>query len=58
MSRYHCCATCQHYRVEKTASGHASKCSRLGFATEPKYQFNCWDPKEQVRKLMEKEARQ
>ncbi|MGZ4123847.1 MAG: hypothetical protein ACXVOI_11675 [Tumebacillaceae bacterium] len=56
MSRFHCCATCEHYRAEKTPAGLQTKCSRLGFATHPKYQFNCWSPKANVRKLMEKEG--
>jgi hypothetical protein len=29
-------------------------CSRLGFETKPKHQFNCWTPKEEVVKLMNK----
>lgn len=28
------------------------RCGRLGFETKTTYQFDCWNPKEQVRKLM------
>ncbi|WP_409298400.1 hypothetical protein V1498_09050 [Peribacillus sp. SCS-26] len=31
------------------------KCTRLGFDTMPRYQFNCWKPKEQVVRLIKKE---
>lgn len=30
-------------------------CSRLGYETKPTYTFNCWDPKDHVLRLMEKE---
>lgn len=30
-------------------------CHRLGFRTKPDYRFDCWDPKEHVKTLMEKE---
>ncbi|ASS74679.1 hypothetical protein CIG75_06635 [Tumebacillus algifaecis] len=55
MNRFHCCATCQHYAVNKVAGRSISKCARLGFDTNPKYQFDCWNPKPNVKKLMEKE---
>ncbi|KIL48882.1 hypothetical protein KP77_20930 [Jeotgalibacillus alimentarius] len=29
-------------------------CKRLGYETKPDYRFNCWEPKEHVKKLMEK----
>jgi hypothetical protein len=51
---YHCCATCTHFKAEKTQSGMIYFCSRLGYETNPKYQFNCWNPKENIRKLMDK----
>ncbi|SDJ57886.1 hypothetical protein [Salimicrobium halophilum] len=56
-NRYHCCATCKHFRIE--VQENRSKriyCERLGFDTKPTYQFNCWDPKERVKKAMEKES--
>ncbi|USG63921.1 hypothetical protein NDK47_17370 [Brevibacillus ruminantium] len=52
-ARFHCCATCIHFRVEKGANGVAYRCSRLGYMTKPSYQFRCWVPKEQVQRLME-----
>ncbi|MFD1037836.1 hypothetical protein ACFQ3N_05355 [Virgibacillus byunsanensis] len=55
-SRFHCCATCEHFRIEKQKE--ASKriyCKRLGFDTKPTYQFDCWEPKERVKKSMKKE---
>lgn len=55
MKNFHCCATCQHFRVVKKEGGTTYQCSRLGYETKPVYQFNCWNPKENVRKLMEKE---
>lgn len=55
MSRFHCCATCQHYAVEKTDGKRVTKCARLGFDTHPAHQFNCWNPKDNVRKLMAQE---
>ncbi|KEO82278.1 hypothetical protein [Tumebacillus flagellatus] len=51
---FHCCATCQHYRILKTPSGTATRCDRLGYETKPAYQFNCWNPKDQVRQLIDK----
>ncbi|MGE7215220.1 hypothetical protein [Priestia koreensis] len=55
MNRYHCCATCQHFKAEKTADGMNYFCTRLQYETKPTYQFTCWDPKEHVRKLIQKE---
>lgn len=53
MDRFHCCATCVHFKVEKNPRT-TYRCSRLGYDTNPKYKFNCWDPKENVRALMNK----
>lgn len=38
------CATCIHIvRVESgAAEGAYFRCDRLGWRTEPRYQFNCW----------------
>ncbi|HEU4965300.1 MAG TPA: hypothetical protein VFV52_15835 [Bacilli bacterium] len=57
MNRFHCCATCRHFAQEKGQQGMRYFCSRLGFDTMPNYQFNCWNPKDNVRKLMEKASR-
>jgi len=43
--------------MEKTEKGLYTYCRRLGYETKPYYQFNCWTPKPNVRKLMEKEMR-
>lgn len=48
------CASCINFRAERDQDGMKYYCSRLGYETNPKYQFNCWTPKEQVRKLMDK----
>ncbi|MFK3961314.1 hypothetical protein [Guptibacillus hwajinpoensis] len=53
-SRFHCCATCIHFKVVK-AEKTSYRCARLGFETKPTYQFNCWEPKEVVKRKMEKE---
>ncbi|GLY09748.1 hypothetical protein Bbad01_09640 [Bacillus badius] len=29
-------------------------CARLQYETKPAYQFNCWNPKDQVVKLLKK----
>ncbi|WP_043933204.1 hypothetical protein [Bacillus sp. EB01] len=54
---FHCCATCQHFRASKTSAGMYYLCSRLGYETKPAYKFNCWNPKEQVVKLIQKQKR-
>lgn len=51
-SRYHCCASCRHFSVAKQNGRLLSRCLRLGYETNPKYQFNCWDPKERVQERM------
>ncbi|WP_236560891.1 hypothetical protein [Pontibacillus sp. HMF3514] len=55
MKDYHCCATCIHFKVERTEEGVKRFCSRLGYETDPTWKFNCWTPKENVKKLIEKE---
>lgn len=54
MKNFHCCATCVNYEVKRERGMQIYRCSRLGFDTKPTYQFNCWDPKEAVKKLMDK----
>ncbi|EIT85272.1 hypothetical protein A374_11030 [Fictibacillus macauensis ZFHKF-1] len=49
---FHCCATCVNFVAEKTASRMQYRCERLGFDTLPSYQFNCWEPKDHIKKLM------
>ncbi|WP_449622284.1 hypothetical protein [Robertmurraya sp. Marseille-Q9965] len=51
------CASCIHFRAKREHRGMKYHCSRLGYETKPSYQFDCWSPKETVRKLMEKRTR-
>lgn len=53
---FQCCASCIHFLAKREQDGMKYYCSRLKYETNPKYQFNCWTPKERVRKLMEKEG--
>ncbi|MGG0716781.1 hypothetical protein ABE096_04175 [Robertmurraya massiliosenegalensis] len=53
-NRFHACASCIHFRASREKQGMKYHCSRLGYETKPNFQFNCWSPKENVRKLMEK----
>ncbi|MBY6037257.1 hypothetical protein KUV80_11355 [Fictibacillus nanhaiensis] len=48
INRYHCCATCVHFKPEKTDHGMRYHCERLGFETKPNYEFNCWNPKPHI----------
>nr|WP_066064798.1 hypothetical protein [Neobacillus soli] len=54
MKDFHCCATCRHFRAEKKDDGMDYFCSRLGFVTKTNYKFNCWSPKDRIKKLMDK----
>lgn len=52
---YHCCATCIHFRIHKEKGKPiAYFCGRLGYQTKPTYRFDCWTPKEQVKRLQTK----
>lgn len=53
-NRFHVCATCIHFRGEKKEKKMYYFCQRLGYETRPNYKFDCWKPKDQVKKLMEK----
>jgi hypothetical protein len=55
MKNYHCCATCQHYMIIKSSQGVTTQCRRLGFDTKPRYQFSCWNPKEHIQRLLERD---
>lgn len=52
MKDYHCCATCQHFKAEKKEKNMHYFCSRLRYETKTHYKFNCWTPKEHIKKLM------
>ncbi len=54
MKDFHFCASCVHFETLKKKGSILYRCSRLGYETKPDYKFNCWEPKEQVRKLIEK----
>ncbi|GIN85726.1 hypothetical protein J6TS2_21120 [Heyndrickxia sporothermodurans] len=54
-NRFHVCATCIHFSAEKKVRGMQYFCSRLGYETKPNYTFNCWSPKEHIKKLIAKE---
>jgi len=55
IENYHYCATCVHFEVKKEVGFEIQYiCKRLGFITKPNYIFNCWDPKENVKRLIEK----
>ncbi|PGY08497.1 hypothetical protein COE25_21280 [Bacillus sp. AFS031507] len=53
MKDFHCCATCRHFKVEKKPEGMHYFCSRLGFETKTNYQFNCWSPRENIKKIID-----
>ncbi|MBP3951169.1 hypothetical protein [Bacillus suaedae] len=55
-TRFHCCATCEHFQAEKKQNGMYYGCKRLGFETKPSYQFDCWNPKEHIKSLIAKET--
>lgn len=52
MKGFHCCATCRHFKARKAETGMHYYCSRLGYATKTHFKFNCWNPKEHIKKLM------
>ncbi|MBS4210675.1 hypothetical protein [Bacillus sp. FJAT-50079] len=54
MKTYHCCATCIHFSAKREGKQMIYRCERLGFDTETHYQFDCWVPKDHVKKLMDK----
>jgi hypothetical protein len=53
MKDFHCCATCRHFKAEKKPEGMHYFCSRLGFETKTDYQFNCWSPRENIKKIID-----
>ncbi|MBX6353436.1 MAG: hypothetical protein IRZ10_08865 [Thermoflavifilum sp.] len=54
--RYHCCATCVHFRIARQETGVRAWCARLGYDTKTFYQFNCWQPRADIVRRMEKEG--
>jgi len=57
MRDFHCCATCRHFKAEKRAEGMHYYCSRLGFKTKTSYKFNCWSPKENIKKMIDNDRK-
>jgi len=55
---FHVCATCINFEILRTKERKIIRCKRLGYETNPKYTFNCWEPKPQVKKLMEKRQKE
>ncbi|EPZ44118.1 hypothetical protein N007_11385 [Alicyclobacillus acidoterrestris ATCC 49025] len=51
--RFHCCASCTHFRAMRTDEGVKTVCARLGYETRPTYQFHCWTPNDRVQKRMQ-----
>jgi hypothetical protein len=51
---YQVCATCVHFQAVRVNGKMTYFCSRLKYETMPSYSFQCWDPKEHVKRLMEK----
>ena len=51
---FHACSTCVNFLAIKKDIGMRYFCDRLGYETKPNYKFNCWEPKEHVKKLMDK----
>lgn len=54
MKDYHFCATCVNFDAKK-AEKMVYICKRLGYNTLPKYKLNCWDPREDIKQLMNDE---
>lgn len=52
---YHCCATCRHFSIRRKEDRVEIRCARLGYQTKTSYQFNCWNPREDIRQRMQNE---
>jgi hypothetical protein len=55
-TRFHACATCINFRIDKNGRNVKYYCARLGFETKTHYQFDCWNPKDNVKKLMARDS--
>lgn len=53
---YHCCATCEHFRITRTDAGIVTRCARLGYATQTRYRFKCWQPRPDIVAKMRQES--
>lgn len=57
MKNFHCCATCIHFSATRQGGEMVYLCERLGYETKTNNRFDCWTPKENVRRLMEREKK-
>ncbi|MGV3489305.1 MAG: hypothetical protein ACO1OC_12080 [Tuberibacillus sp.] len=57
INHYHHCASCRHFGFQDEDGKKVPMCTRLGYRTQPSYQFNCWDPKPRVKAAMEKKLK-
>lgn len=55
-NQYHACATCVNFVPTRKDKGMVYFCSRLGYETNTDYVFNCWEPKENIIKLIKKQG--
>ncbi|MFB5189894.1 hypothetical protein KKP3000_003285 [Alicyclobacillus fastidiosus] len=53
---YHCCATCQHFRIGREAERVYIRCERLGYATQSHFQFSCWNPRVDIVEKMRRQS--
>ncbi len=58
LNKYHCCATCIHFKSERVDGRIITICVRLEYQTRPEYRFNCWNPKSSIRAKMQAEKPQ
>lgn len=54
VNAFHVCATCVNFLAVKNENRMRYFCERLGYETMPNYKFNCWEPKDHVKRLIEK----
>jgi hypothetical protein len=52
MKDFKCCATCENFIILKDNRTVKYFCGRLNFETKPKYKFDCWDPKDNIKKML------
>jgi len=45
------CATCIHIVRVETPEERFFRCERLGWRTEPRYQFSCWEERPRTVKM-------
>ncbi|WP_085521311.1 hypothetical protein [Tuberibacillus sp. Marseille-P3662] len=54
INHYHACASCRHFGHDDRQGKQVPICRRLGYDTQPDWQFNCWDPKPRVKQAIHK----